>query len=67
VTLRALPLQDGGGDRAQVGANDVGAWGERIEHLTGPRHEGGGASSAHGARDIPGVRGHEADLADRRA
>jgi hypothetical protein len=50
------------GDLSEVGTDDVGCRAERIEHLSRSCDEGGGTPGAKCANDIPGMRGHEAQL-----
>jgi len=52
------------GHRHEVGADDAGTAPERAQHHAGPGHERRLASRAQRAGDVPGVRGHQPDLAD---
>jgi len=52
-----LHRKDPLGNFAQIDADDIGDWGERIEHLPRSRDEGRRAAGALGTGDIPGVGG----------
>ncbi len=64
-TRSPLHRKDPLGNFAQIDADDIGDWDERIEHLPRSRDKGRRAADALGTGDIPGVGGYQAHLTDR--
>lgn len=54
-------------DCTKVRADDVGFRAERVENLAGSGHEGGETADLQSTNDVPRVRRHETEAADRYA